>query len=270
MAEASNEPYRPLTVDVDRWAAAATPEIAHQLFEIVDIVDANGALRRALTDPSRSGEDRARLVHTLLDGRANEVAVDIVAELASQRSATERQLGDGIERTAVLVAAAAAENRGGGHALEALVDDLIRFKSMLDRSADVQRAFSDSRASAEAKVTLARRLAHTESEEAALLIERAVSAPRGSLPGRLLEQFAQWVADRQQRWIARVETARPLGEEQLARLQDGLNRLYGRDLKLTIETNPSLVGGLRVQVGEEIIDGSLTHRLGQLQQRIGA
>ncbi|GAA2509833.1 F0F1 ATP synthase subunit delta [Kocuria salsicia] len=270
MAEASNEPYRPLTVDVDRWAGAASTGITKQLFEILHIVDANGPLRRALTDPSRSAEDRARLVHTLFDGRANDVAVDIVAELASQRSATERQLGDGIERTAVQLAAAAAENRGGVDALEALVDELIGFKSMLERSAELQRAFSDARASAEAKVTLARRLMAPGSEEAALLVERAVSEPRGSLPGRLLEHFAQWVADRQHRWIARVQTARPLREDQLAKLRDALNRLYGRDLKLTTETSPSLVGGLRVQVGEEIIDGSVTHRLDQLQQRIAA
>ncbi|CAL8898522.1 hypothetical protein KVA01_15630 [Kocuria varians] len=270
MAEASNEPYRPLTVDVDRWAHGASAEISSQLFEILDIVDGNGTLRRALTDPSRSAEDRARLVHTLLDGKAHEVAVDIVANLASQRSATERQLGDRIERTAVLLAAAAAENRGGVEALESLVDELLGFKSMLDRSADVQWAFSDPRASAQAKVTLARRLMTAQSEEARLLVERAVSEPRGALPGRLLEQFAQWVADRQQRGIARVQTARPLREDQVAKLRDGLNRLYGRDLKLTTETNPALVGGLRVRVGEEIIDGSVTHRLDQLQQRIGA
>ncbi|RKQ36658.1 F0F1 ATP synthase subunit delta [Kocuria tytonis] len=270
MAEASNEPYRPLTVDLDCWASHASPEIAQHLFAILDIVDENGALRRALTDPSRSAADRARLVHSLLDGRANGSAVDVVADLASQRSASERELGDGIERAAVLIAAAAAENRGGGSALEGLMDELIRFKSMLDRSPEVQRAFSDSRADARAKVTLARRLRAPGSEEAALLIERAVSAPRGSLPGRLLEHFAQWVADRQQRWIAHVETARPLREDQLARLHDGLNRLYARDLKLTTEVNPSLVGGLRVQVGEEIIDGSVTHRLARLQQRIGA
>ena len=270
MAEASNEPIRPLSVDVDRWAQSASTGTSRQLFEILDIVDANGALRRALTDPSRAADDRARLVHTLFDGRADAVAVDIVATLASRRSATERQLGDETEHLAVMLTAAAAENRGGGHALESLVDELIRFKSMLDRSPEVQRAFSDSRAGAEAKTTLARRLMTPGSEESALLVERAVSEPRGALPGRLLEQFAQWVAERQQRWIARVETARPLGEEQLARLRDGLNRLYGRDLKLTTEVNPALVGGLRVQVGEEIIDGSVTHRLNQLQQRIGA
>ena len=78
------------------------------------------------------------------------------------------------------------------------------------------------------------------------------------------------VADRQQRWIARITTARPLREDQTEKLRQGLNRLYGRDLKLTTEVDPSLVGGLRVQVGEEVIDGSVTHRLEQLQQRIAA
>ena len=68
---------------------------------------------------------------------------------------------------------------------------------------------------------------------------RDSSEPRGALPGRLLEQFAQWVADRQQRWIARVESARPLRQDQLDALRDRLNRLYGRDLKLTTETNPA-------------------------------
>ncbi|MDO4918576.1 F0F1 ATP synthase subunit delta [Kocuria sp.] len=270
MAEASNATHRPLSVDVDQWAASARPEITRQLFQVLDVVDENGALRRALTDPSRSAADRVRLVHSLLDGRAEPTVVEIVAELASRRSATERELGDGIEHSAVQVAAVSAENRGGGNALEAVVDDLIRFKAMLDRSAEIQRAFSDSRASAQAKIALARRLMPGGSEESALLIERAVSEPRGALPGRLLEHFAQWIADRQQRWIARVSSARPLREDQLARLRDGLNRLYGRDLKLTTETDPSLVGGLRVQVGEEVIDGTVTHRLDQLQQRIGA
>ena len=270
MAEASNEPFRPLTVDVDHWARSASTGISRQLFEILDIVDGNGALRRALTDPSRAADDRARLVHRLLDGNADDVAVDIVSTLASQRSATERQLGDGIEHVAVMLTAAAAENRGGVNALESLVDELIRFKSMLDRSADVQRAFLDPRAGTQAKATLARRLMPAGSEEASLLIERAVTEPRGALPGRLLEKFAQDVADRQQRWIARVESAQPLDHDQLVRLREGLDRLYGRELKLTTEVNPALVGGLRVQVGEEIIDGSVTHRLNQLQQRIGA
>lgn len=290
MAEASNGPSRPLAVNLERWTPSAGLDTAKQLFGILDVVDDHGALRRALTDPSRPAEDRVKLVHRLFVGSTNNStveavsgfvqrlftdrsgndAIDIVSELVQQRSAEERQLGDGIERAAVIMAAASAENRGGLAAMESLVDELLRFKNLVDHSEDVQGAFADSRASAEAKARLASRLMPGASEEGALLIQRAMSKPRGALPGRLIERFADVVADRQQRWIAHVATSRPLGHEQLEKLRRRLNTMYGRDLKLAVEVDRSLIGGLRVQVGEEIIDGSMTHRLDQLQQRIGA
>lgn len=270
MAEAANEPYRPLRVDVDRWSEGATVDTAQELFGILDVIDGNGALRRALTDPSRDAEARAQLVHRLFDGRAGQAAVDITAELVRQRAAHERQLGDGIETTAVTMAAVAAENRGGVEALEALVDELIGFKALVEHSEAIQGAFADPRAGTAAKARLASRLLPQASPEGALLTQRAVSEPRGALPGRLIERFAQVVAERQQRWIAQVITSRQLSDEQLGKLRDRLNRLYQRDLKLAVEVDPSLIGGLRVQVGEEIIDGSVTHRLEQLQQRIAA
>lgn len=291
MAEASNEPYRPLTVDIDRWASEANVETAKQLFGMLNVIDGNGALRRALTDPSRAADDRVKLVHKLFGERTHksdtveavagfvhrllgneehDPAIEIVSELVKQRSANERQLGDGIERTAVMMAAAAAENRGGLQAMESLVDELIQFKNTVDHSEEIQGAFADSRASAEAKAQLASRLMPNASEEGALLTQRAVSEPRGALPGRLIERFADVVAERQQRWIAHIVTSRPLSHEQLEKLRQSLNALYQRDLKLAVEVDRSLIGGLRVQVGEEVIDGSVTHRLGQLQQRIGA
>lgn len=270
MAPAGNEPYRPLRADIDPWSAGATLDTAQELFAILDVIDGNGSLRRALTDPSRAAEDRAGLVHRLFDDRAGRSAVEITAHLVRQRAAHERQLGDGIETTAVTMAAVAAENRGGAPALESLVDELIEFKALVEHSEQIQGAFADSRAGAAAKARLASRLAPRASAEGALLMQRAVSEPRGALPGRLLERFTQVVAERQQRWIARVVTSRPLSEEQLGKLRAGLNRLYERDLKLAVEVDPALIGGLRVQVGKEIIDGSVTHRLGQLQQRIAA
>ena len=69
------------------------------------------------------------------------------------------------------------------------------------------------------------------------------------------------VAERQRTWIAEVTVARPLGAGQQDRLASGLKRLFGRDLKLDVAVDPELVGGIRVQVGDDVVDSSLQTRL---------
>jgi F-type H+-transporting ATPase subunit delta len=106
------------------------------------------------------------------------------------------------------------------------------------------------------------------SEEAKVLIAQAVTQPRGIKPTRLVERFAELAAKRQQRWIATVSVTRPLTQTQLARLQAGLNALYGRELKVNVNVDPALIGGIRVQVGDEVLDASVVTRLGELQRQL--
>jgi F-type H+-transporting ATPase subunit delta len=81
-------------------------------------------------------------------------------------------------------------------------------------------------------------------------------------------RFAELAAKRQQRWIATVSVTRPLTETQFSRLQAGLNSLYGRELKVNINVDPALIGGIRVQVGDEVLDASVVSRLGQLHRQL--
>jgi F-type H+-transporting ATPase subunit delta len=84
----------------------------------------------------------------------------------------------------------------------------------------------------------------------------------------LVARFAELAAKRQQRWIATVTVARPLTDAQLSRLQSGLNSLYGRELKINVKLDPLLIGGIRVQVGDEVLDASVLTRLGELQRQL--
>jgi len=59
-----------------------------------------------------------------------------------------------------------------------------------------------------------------------------------------------------------------LTDDQAGRLQAGLNALYGRELKVNINVNPTLIGGIRVQVGDEVLDASVVGRLGQLRRQL--
>lgn len=270
MTAAPNESRQQTARVVERWAGAAVPALAREVFGVLAVLDENGALRRALTDPSYEGPHRAHVVRRLLAGKVSPEAVEVVAALAERRWRDDRDFTDALEQAGVVLTAASAENRGGVEGLEGLVDQLIAFKAVVDGSHELQRALGDPRADVEAKTRLAHRLAPDASEEARLLIEQAVLSPRGALAGRLVERFAQEVAGRRQRWIAHVTSSRPLAEEQLRRLQHRLDALYGRDLKLTVDVDPALLGGLRVQVGEEVIDGSVATRIDELRQRIGS
>jgi F-type H+-transporting ATPase subunit delta len=71
--------------------------------------------------------------------------------------------------------------------------------------------------------------------------------------------------DLQQR-TARVECAAPLPAELQAQIAGRLTSLYGGGLDLAFVQNPSLIGGLRIQVGSNLYDGSVKGRLEQLEQ----
>jgi F-type H+-transporting ATPase subunit delta len=65
---------------------------------------------------------------------------------------------------------------------------------------------------------------------------------------------------------ARVESAVPLAADLQAQVAGQLKNLYGDRLNLAFELNPSLLGGLRIQVGSDLYDGSVKTRLEKLQQ----
>ena len=51
-------------------------------------------------------------------------------------------------------------------------------------------------------------------------------------------------------------------------LGDVLGRLYGRPVGLQVTVDPDVLGGLVVQVGDEVIDGSIAHRLEAARRRL--
>lgn len=94
-----------------------------------------------------------------------------------------------------------------------------------------------------------------------LIVEKK---PRGYV--EILSRLHRLVKlDLEQR-AARVESAVPLTADLQAQVAGQLKNIYGDRLNLAFELNPSLLGGLRIQVGSDLYDGSVKTRLEQLQQ----
>ena len=87
--------------------------------------------------------------------------------------------------------------------------------------------------------------------------------PRGYIP--ILSHFQRLVRLDLARRTARVESPVALVEPQQASIRANLARRYGGGLIFAFAQNPGLIGGLRVQVGSDVFDGSVQARLGELE-----
>lgn len=267
MAGASSDSLKAARRDLDSVLTSGGLPLAAELFSALGTVDSSAPLRRALTDPSWTTERRAGVVRSLFGARISEAGSAVLTDLAGRRWSRDRDFGDALEQLATTAVAAAAE-REGLDGLERLSDELLSFNRAVGDSHELQRALTDPQAPAAARGTLAERLLAGATPEARLLVRQAVENPRGHKPVDLVRGFVDTVAERQRTWIAEVTVARPLGQGQQDRLAAGLQRLFGRDLKLDVAVDPELVGGIRVQVGDDVVDSSLQTRLHDLQRKL--
>ena len=95
-----------------------------------------------------------------------------------------------------------------------------------------------------------------------------VSYPRGRRFSTSLRDAARIAADQLGNTLAQVTTAAPLDATRAERLRQALSKIAGRSVKITTSTDPSLVGGIRVQIADEVIDGSVRTRLEDLRLQL--
>ena len=88
--------------------------------------------------------------------------------------------------------------------------------------------------------------------------------PRGYLI--TLSLFRRLVKLELDQRTAKVESAVPLSADLQATVKTGLERAYGPGLDMSFAQNPSLIGGMRVQVGSDVYNGSVKARLAALEQ----
>lgn len=268
MAGASRDSLAQVKTEAEQALSTGGVELSQQLFAALAVIDDNGSLRRSLTDPTWDPAKRRALVAQVFGAHVSDATRQVLEAAVAARWSHERDLGDALEHLAVLAAAGAAE-RGGLDGLKNLAAELLGFRTAVESSHDVQRALTEQQAPTTARGDLAvRLLPSSATPEAQLLVRQATEHARGAKPVDLVRRFADVVSDRQRRWIADVTVARPLDNAQLERLERGLSSAFGRDLTLNVNVDPELVGGIRVQVGDDVVDSSIATRLNDLQRKM--
>jgi F-type H+-transporting ATPase subunit delta len=93
------------------------------------------------------------------------------------------------------------------------------------------------------------------------------SRPRGYLP--LLKFFERWVKLEYARHTAEVESAVPLPFDLAYRVQDAVEKAYGPGMTTEFAAKPELIGGMRIQVGSDVYDGTIRSELEELARLWG-
>ncbi|NDK30328.1 F0F1 ATP synthase subunit delta [Nesterenkonia haasae] len=265
----SRASLKTLESELAETLTAADLAVAAELFTALDVLDGSAALRRSLTDPSRETAARVGVIRSLFSAGAQPATVKVLEAAVAQRWSKERDLGDAVESLAVTAVAAKAESRGL-QGLEDLESALLSFRRTIAESHELQHALSEDQAPPAAKQKLAGKLSSQASPEARLLIDRAVTSPRGLRTSALIERFAAAIAARQDRWIAQVTVAKDLSSTYLDKLSASLDKYFGRELKLDVVVDPDVIGGIRVQVGDEVVDSTVAARLNELHRTIAS
>jgi F-type H+-transporting ATPase subunit delta len=233
--------------------------LAEDLFGVTGALDSSASLRRAMVDPSRDTNAKRGLVGSLFGPKISEVATGLLDVLVAQRWADDRDLGDATESLAVEAVVASAELAGR---LDALEDDLFRFGRVVAADSGLRDALSARGGDESVKAALVATLLEGKaSAEAIRLVRQAAVSPRGRHFGRVLEDYLAVAAKRREQLTATVTTAVALDDTQRQRLTDALSRIYDAPVQINVVLDPVVVGGIRIQVGDEVVDGTILRRL---------
>ncbi|MGC5615302.1 F0F1 ATP synthase subunit delta [Georgenia sp. Z1491] len=241
-------------------------DLAGTVFAVADLLAESTAVRRAMTDPSRSGEDRAALAVRVLGDSVDGRVTDLVAGLARERWSADLDIVEALETLGQDTVLAAAE-RGDG--LDALGAELLDVRGVIAGSPDLEVALAEeARDLAGRRELLTRVLGERISPAALLIARRGVGSLHERSVLSALTHAAERAAERRDRKVARVTAAVPLTGEQRERLVAALAREHGSDIALHVDIDPAIIGGLRVEVGHTILDGTVRTRLDEAHRRI--
>ncbi len=253
-------------LDAALAGGATGATLADELFAVTGVVEGTASLRRALADPSREPDARAGLARSLFGGKVGDVTLELVTTVTSQRWAAERDLGDTLESLAVQALLAGAEREGH---IDRVEDELFRFERIIAADTGLRDTLSSRNTDAEGKAGLVRTLLDGKATpETIRLAEQAVRVPRGRRLDRVMEAYLALAARRRDELTALVTVAVPLSEQQQARLSSALERHYDKSVTLHVVLDESVMGGVRVQVGDEVVDGTVLRRLDQARRHV--
>ena len=244
--------------------------IGNELFTITNVLDHNIRLERALTDPSRPVADKVAVLNRLIGDQAHEMTMEILTDLVGRRWSRVSDIANAVEDFGVDGMMYYADATDA--TLQVSIE-LAELHSALLNLPVVRSDLSDERVPAEARIKL---LFALIGEDANLnkvtmrLAEHATCNPRNrrylSTLHWLINKFSRHMGES----MVTVTTAAPLNQGQIDRLIAIYTKKVGRPVHINSTVDPTVIGGMRIEIGDEVTDNTVVAQLEQLQRKVKA
>ena len=236
--------------------AQAASTLSTELFFIANVLGSNIAVRRALTDPSRDAQAKGAFIKDLLASKVGAAALGLLTEISALRWSGAKDLVQVIEQLAIEAEASAANISGE---LDRVEDEIFTAATAFAGSSELRKAVTSD--ATNAKAALVAEVLKNASSSTVKLVSQMVNAWRGRSIEAAFADYQWALAARRNRVIALVRVATPLSQAQLDRLTTSLTSKVGQPVRINIEIDPTVLGGVSVKFADEIVDGSVSNRL---------
>ena len=237
--------------------------IGRDLFTVAQLLRSEPGLRRVATDQSVDSDAKQRLVTELFGSQLDAVSLEVVKAAVARRWTVSRDLADAIERLSEV-----AVVRSAGADSARLSDELFSFGQVVSENPSLRDALSDRSRSVEDKSGLVRSLLEGKALPATITLATQAVAGTYRTVGVALAEYQQVAADVHGEKVATVRVAHPLSDADRQRLTDALSRQYDRPIHLNVVVDPTVLGGIRVELGDDVIDGTIANRLDDARRKM--
>ena len=240
-------------------SAAEASALSAHLFAVVATLDSSTPLRRALTDNSRDANSKAELAKELFAKSTSDLSIKLLISLTALRWSSPSNLGDVIEQLAVEAEASVANQ---SNELDRLEEEIFQFSRIVASDLELRQILNSSKYSGEGKrVLVAKLLASKVCPSTLRLLASLVSGMRGRSIEKTIAFYASAAAARKMRVIAHVKSAVELSQAQKDKLASSLSGKIGQPVRLNVELDPKVLGGLSIRFADELIDATIVNRL---------
>ncbi len=246
-----------------RSATADLATLGDELFSVAALLRSEPGLRRVATDVSLPATPKQTLVSGILGDKVDAGTLALVASAVGRRWTATRDLADALERLGVI-----AVVRSAGDASGRLSDELFAVGRIVEENPELRAALTDPARSLGDKSDLLADLLGGKTLPATVTLSRQAVTGSYRTVGVALEEFSQTASDVHGEGVATVRVASPLSDADRERLAAALARQYHREIHLNVVVEPGLIGGIRVEIGDDVIDGTVSNRLEDARRKL--